>query len=234
MQQLASSPPEVSARFFIEAVIDQLASQREGREVYRDEERIELSFLRNPYMRPIRPVTDQDRQQWATEYEIFRRGLEVATHGTAIDTLPFLTPSQVQELKSLGFSTVEDLRDMSDDAVQALPMGRRLKQLAEAYLDDAAALAALTKAQAENDRLTSENVALRHEVENLREQNSRLFTQLQSRLDAPNPIAVTIPTLPDPPMRAPSTEPAQSSFAGLPEITPRRRKPAAAAPAGAE
>jgi hypothetical protein len=215
---MLTSPPDVSPRFFLEAVEDHQASERAGRRIFRDEERVELSFLRNPYMRPIVPVTDEHRQQWPEEYSTFRRGQEIATHGTPIDILPFLKPAQVHELKLLGFEIVEDLRDMSGQAAQQIPQGHRLKQLAEAYLDDAASLAALTAAQAENDRQAGEIAALQREIDNLREQNAQLHERLRDQSEAPEPVLTGV-----------RQEPEQSALAGLPELPLRRRKVAAAA-----
>jgi hypothetical protein len=170
--------------------------------------------------------TDEHRQQWPDEYGAFKRGQEVAINGTPLEQWSVLKPAQVHELKLSGFEIVEDIRDMSDHAAQQIPQGHRLKQLAEAYLDDAASLAALTAAQAENNRQAAEIAALQREIENLREQNTQLFSQLQVQLNGPHPLSTTVVGVYDPADIARANrpqEPVQSALAGLPELPSRRR-----------
>jgi hypothetical protein len=227
---------DIYPRFFMDEVLDALASEREGRPVYLEEERVELNLPGNPYTKPVVRVTDEHRERWPDEYEAFRRGEEIAVSGIPLEQLPFLKRTQVLELKALGFLTVEHLAEMNDHAMQRIPMyGRRLKELAAAYLDDAVAMAALAQAQAEIDRRDAEIGALRLQIENLTAQMTNIFAQLQQRLDAPNPLTTIIPGALDPTevakLHAPPPEPAQSSFADLPELTSRRRRAAKAEPA---
>jgi hypothetical protein len=225
-------------RFFLDEVLDGLASEREGRPIYLEVERIELNYPGNPYTKPVMAVTDEHRQRWPEEYDAFKSGQEVAVNGTPLEQWPVLKRSMVLELKALGFHTVEQIRDMNDHAVQRIPMyGRKMKELAAAYLDDAVAAAALSKAQVDIDRRDAQIAALRLQVENLTSQMAEMFGQLQDRLNAPDPIAAVIPGTLDPKeiekMHMTQAE-RQSSFAGLPEVPLRRRKVATKAEADVE
>ena len=150
------------------------------------------------------------------------------------DVLPFLKPAQVKELKALDIMTVEHLAGLNDHGLQRIAMGgRRLKELAESYLDDAKAMALVTEKQAENDRLNAEIAALKLENENNREQMRQVFAELQQLRNAQHPLATAVPAASDPfeMMKMQGMQPqlpeAQSSFADLPAPPPRRRRQAA-------
>jgi hypothetical protein len=235
---LTQPSSDMYPRFFMDEVLNALASEREGRPIYLEEERVELNYPGNPYTKPVMRVTDEHRQRWPEEYEAFKSGQEVAVHGTPLEQWPVLKRSMVLELKALGFHTVEQIRDMNDHAVQRVPMyGRKMKELAAAYLDDAVAAAALSKAQVDIDRRDAQIAALRLQVENLTSQMAEMFGQLQDRLNAPDPIAAVIPATLDPTeiekLHATQAE-RQSAFADLPDIQPRKRRTAAKAEADVE
>src|ERR1700761_896744 len=125
-------------RFFVDQVQDPVASEREGRPIYRDEERVEIIMPGNPHTRPVARVSREHQERWPKEYAAFKEGIEVSPDGTPLEEWSILKRSQVMELKGLGFKTVEHIRDMDDHAVQRIGMGgRNLKQAAEVFLDDA-------------------------------------------------------------------------------------------------
>lgn len=212
-------------RFFIESVQDLVASEREGRPIFHDEERVEIIMPGNPLTRPVHKVTDADRQEWPEQYKAFKSGLEISPDGTPLEQWPILKRAQVLELKALGFLTVEHLSLASDLALQRVGMaGRRLKDLAIAYLDDAQNAALSNKLAAENERKDAEIAALKMQVEQLAVSQHRLFEEMQTMKNAPNPLATFIPGMHDPVAQSQQlavTAPGASSLASLPE--PRRR-----------
>ena len=223
----------VYPRFFMEAVQDIVASEQQGRPIFRDEERVEIIMAGNPYSKPVHRVTHEHKERWSKEYEAFRKGEEIALEGTPLEQWPVLKRSMVLELKALGFQTVDQIADMSDHAVQRIPMyGRRLKELAGAFMDDAKASALVTAATAANDRKDAEIAALRLQVENMASQMNTMFAQVQDKLNAPHPIASAIPGMSDPAEFARQAQgaqaPAQSSFADLPAPGARKRRQAEA------
>ncbi len=72
-------------RFFIETMRDENASRQNGREMFRDEERVEIVMPGNPYTRPVMRVTDEHRQIWPKQYEAFKAGQEIAIDGTPLE-----------------------------------------------------------------------------------------------------------------------------------------------------
>jgi hypothetical protein len=121
-------------RFFVDQVQDMVASEMQGRPIFRDEERVEIIMPGNPHTRPVARVTDEHRQRWPQHYEAFREGIEVSPEGTPLEEWPILKRSQVLELKALGFMTVEQVGTWTISSIQRIGMGgRRLKDIAAVF-----------------------------------------------------------------------------------------------------
>lgn len=186
-------------RFFIDSVQDMVASENEGRPIYRDEERVEIFMPGNPYTRPVERVSNEHKQRWPKEYAAFKDGIEMSPDGTPLEEWSILKRSQILELKGLGFKTVEHIRDMDDHAIQRIPMyGRRLRELAEVFLDDASRIAMTNKLSAENDKKDAEIAALRHQVEEMGKLTHQVHSEMQAMKNAPSVIATNIPGMSDP------------------------------------
>ncbi len=223
---------DVYPRFFMDTVEDLVATERAGHPIFRDEERVEINIPGNPHTKPVMLVTDRERRQWPEAYEAFKKGQEVAVHGTPLEYWSILKPSQVRELKAIGLLTIEHVRDMNDHAIQRIPMfGHKIRQMAQAYLDEAAAFATVTAAQAESERKDARIAELELHVTNLQTQMTSMFAQLQEKLNTPNPLMTAIPGMSDPVELAKfgkPEEPVRSAFDDLPMPPPRRRKAAEA------
>ena len=216
----------VYPRFFVDQVQDVVASEQQGRPIFRDEERVEIIMPGNAQTRFVARVNREHTERWPKEYEAFRAGIEVSPEGTPLEEWPILKRSQVLELKALGFKTVEHVRDMSDHAIQRVGMGgRALKDRALIFLDDAERIAATTRLSAENERKDAEIAALRAQVTQMGQLMEQKFAELQLMKDAPNPLATHIPGMHDPVGQAQQAvhhEVAPSSLDGL--AAPRRRR----------
>lgn len=218
----------VYPQFFMDPIEDPIASEQAGRPIYREEERVKINMAGNPHFAPIFRVTAEHRERWPKEYEAFKKGHEIAPDGTPLEQWPVLKRAMVLELKALNFLTVEQVAAMSDQAIQRIGMGgRRLKELAAAYLDDAKAQAVVTAAQADTARKETEIAALKLQVENMATQMQQMHQQMMARLDAPNSVASAIPGMSDPAEAARQSHgaavPGQSALADLPSPKSRRR-----------
>lgn len=222
--------PGVYPRFYVDSVLNPVATEREGRQIYTDIERVEIVIAGNPYTKPIENVTNEHRQRWSKEYEAFKQGIEMSPDGTPLEMWPVLKPSQILELKALGFKTVEHIRDMNDHAIQRIGMGgRMLKGLAEGFLDDAARVAETNRLAIDNDRKDSEILALRHQIEEMGRQMESRFSELQTLKNAPSPLLTTIPGMSDPAETARQAQPQDHAVSSLDSIKPRRGRPPKAA-----
>lgn len=217
-------------RFYLEPIEDPVASAQAGRMICRDEERVEIILPGNPLTKPVQIVGDEQRQRWPEEYKAFKQGLEMAPDGTPLEQWPILRRSQVMELKAINFVTVEQVARADDLAIQRIGLGgRRLRDMAIAYLDDAAAGAMATKLAAENDAKTAEISNLTRQVSELGELVRSMHAAQQARADAPGVIESTIPGMIDPiaqaNQRAPQAAPSGSSLDAMPAPRPRGRPP---------
>lgn len=224
----------VYPEFFTDEVEDALASEREGRPIFRSVERVRIHLPGNPLTKPVHNVTNEHRERWPEQYAAFKRGEELAVDGTPLEAWALLKKAMVLELKALGFMTVEQVAGMSDQAMQRIPMyGRKIRELAEAFLDDAKRNALAAQLAADNERKDAEISRLSAQVEELGKQMQEMHTQLQSLRNAPSPIATHVPGLADPVEQAraaqPQPGPVQSSLA---DLAPRRTRKRATADQG--
>lgn len=227
----ANEQDRVFPRFFMDSIEDKVASLHAGRPIFREEERVEIIMPGNPFTRPIKRVTDEERQRWPEAYAAFKKGLDQATEGTPLEEWPRLKRSQVNELKHLGFQTVEQVAAASDAVIQRIGMGGRdLVLLARAFLDTAAETAIVEQALAEREQKEMEIASLRNQLAEMSALVASLHASQQRLLDAPNPIVTAIPGMADPQaphlLHQPGAPVAESSLASL-ASTPRRggRKP---------
>src|SRR6185312_12614761 len=215
---------KIMPRFFIESVKDELASQREGRPIFKDQERVELIMAGNPYNSPVQIVTDEQRQRWPRQYEAFRAGQDMAVNGTPLEQWPILSRSQVLELKGMNFLTVEQVAEMNDQATQRMMGGMRLRTLAKAYLDEAEAGALLAKTTADNDRKDAQIAELTEKVTQLSELLNRVHGEMLTLKNAPSPIATFVPASADPfAQNLPQPQVGSSSLDSLNNLPIRRK-----------
>jgi hypothetical protein len=172
---LAASEARNYPRFFIETVRDEHSSRHHGREIFREEERVEIIMPGNPYTRPIMRVSDEHRQAWPKQYEAFKAGQEIATEGTPLEAWARVQPKQLHELKALGFKTVEQIANMDDQAAGRVGTGgRELRRVAQAFLNDGARMATVERLAAENDAKNAEIEDLRLRLHGLEQTIERI------------------------------------------------------------
>lgn len=213
-------------RFYVEPVEDPLASAQNGRMICRDEERVEIILPGNPLTKPVHVVTDVHRQRWPEEYKAFKSGMEMAVDGTPLEQWPILRRSQVMELKAINFVTVEQVARADDNAIQRMGLGgRRLRELAIGYLDDAAAGAFATKLAAENDAKDAQISSLTRQVAELGELVRSMHSNMQAKADAPSTIDSVIPGMVDPIAMAAQRAPQEVAGGSSLDALPQRRGP---------
>lgn len=214
----------VYPRFFVDQVQDNVASEQQGRPIFRDEERVEIIMPGNAQTRFVAKVNSEHTQRWPKEYEAFKAGFEISPDGTPLEEWPILKRSQVLELKAIGFKTVEQVRDMNDHAIQRVGMGARmLKESALVFLDDAERIAATTRLSAENQRKDEEIATLRQQITQMGALMEQRFAELQAMRDAPSSIATAIPGMSDPMERVRQAVPLEAGPSSLDGLAGNRR-----------
>lgn len=192
MSFMSGARDQVQPRFHMEAIQDNAATAREGRPIFRYEERVQHLIPGSPNQF-VERVNDEHRQRWPQQYEAFRRGEEMAAEGTPLEHWPILNRAQVMELKALGFSTVEQCAEMSDTAMQRIPIaGQRIRDRARAYLDEAQKAAFVEQLNRDNEALSSRIASLERQNEELSKLLERVSGQLTALRDKPDPIATYV------------------------------------------
>jgi hypothetical protein len=103
-------------------------------------------------------------QRWSEQYKRFKAKEHQVAEGTPVDELPFLTQAKRSELKALSIYTAEALAALDGQPLKNLGQGGRdLKNQAQAYLDNAAGSANVTKMAAELEELRRTVAELRAE-----------------------------------------------------------------------
>lgn len=147
--------------------LDQEATSKEGRPIYKEKEYIMIMIPGE------RDVTH--RAAWAKDYERFPRQYaafknkqnQEAASGTPLKLVPWLSLSQVKELEYFNCVTVEQLAAMPDSTAMKFIEIQKLKQLAKDFLQAAKEAAPLTAMRAEMDKKDNELAAMKLQIEKL-------------------------------------------------------------------
>lgn len=158
----------VFPRFFKKAVADQIATEKEGRPIFKEIEMVEITSAGNPYSIPHMVVTDEHRQRWPEHYKQFKAGQDRQISGTPLSQWPMISLAEVEGLAALKIFSVEDLADLNDLGLQRLGMGgRELQAKARAYLKaakDFASVHAEAKAREQIEQRFAEQTKTMNEM----------------------------------------------------------------------
>jgi hypothetical protein len=185
--------------FFIEAVPDELASNRQGYPIYRDEERVRIHMPGNNLSIPVEKVNEEHRQRWPEHYRRFKSGQEMAHDGTPLEMWPAISSkSQVLFLKHHDIHTIEQMAHVSDYNLTALGMGaRQLRDLAKAFLDSAQRNAMTKALMSENEKLAVELIEAKQQITELKGLMNQMQVQIEGLANRPH-MAHHIPGQHDP------------------------------------
>lgn len=167
--------------FYVEAVEDKSASEKEGRPVFRDVEFVRIAIAGDSKTEVVHKVTDKIRNQFPQEYDHWKRTQQQAVVGTPLEQWPGASVSFVKTCKMMNVYTVEALADLTDAHLRNLGMDARTMQArAKAWLESA-------RDNAATERLAAENSRLHDEVELLKQQIKDMGTRFQemAQSDAP-------------------------------------------------
>lgn len=119
-------------KFFFAYNENEEKSLREGRPIFDEIPSISIQWPGGD--ETVRRIEPQDIQEYPDLYERFKAGNEPITDGTPLAEWSLMTGSAMRELQYLGFKTVEQLANGSDEAKRKLgPLSRFIK-LAQDWL----------------------------------------------------------------------------------------------------
>ncbi len=188
-------------RFYIETYHDEGASGRAGRPIFGEREMVEIFLPGNTLNRPVEIVREHHRLQWAKEYEAFKAGREPSADGWPLEQWPALPPARIMELKAIGFRSVEDVAGMSEVAISQIGMGaRKLKELANAFLDEAENTRQVVQKTEEVEQLRAQVEAQANQIAELGALMKKMHEDAMARAAAPAQLAAVPQAYPSPPV----------------------------------
>ena len=141
--------------------------------------KIETFFEQMEADRKIGRIHPNWLTKWRDDYKLFKAGQEIPVEGTPIKGWKLLTGAQQKELLHLNIVTVEQLANLTDDAMRNVGMGAvTLKQRAQAWLaqNEGKEAGAVKLAQA-----LTENKILQDTIANLTEKVEALAKQVEAK-----------------------------------------------------
>jgi len=174
MQIAQARPPFIE--FFVDAQPDPQRSKDLGYRVTKDVDMVRIvqpgsrddllkkatewiSQLRNKY---LENTHDAYPEEWINaidnKYKMWKQGQEAPLDGTSVKEWPLLSPAQAQNLIACHVVTIEDVAEMTENAMLSYGMGaRELKEKAKEWL----------KGKEVSDQAMTENIELKKQLEAL-------------------------------------------------------------------
>lgn len=162
-------------------------SVNEGRPIFDDVEMIEIRVRGTKDNIVVRPVRPDDAQRFRQAYRAYKDNMKAAESGTPLAQWPILTLSQVEELKYLGFTTVEHLAAAGDNVIAKVMGLQTLKTKALAFLEFSKGAAPLEQMQRKIDEKANEVNTMQEQIRMLQQ---RLDTAEASAKAAKAPLAI--------------------------------------------
>lgn len=133
-------------------------------------EMVEIITPGDRLSRPIQRVSEEHRLRWPRQYKAFKDGIETGTAGTAIATWQVLSWQTQNDLRALGFQTIEQLATAHDGQMAGVPNGQVWRRKAQEFV----------KQNTKVSDTQSELAALKEQMAAL---TARLATQEQGKTD---------------------------------------------------
>ena len=109
--------------FYMREVLDEKASKLKNRRIVKPVEYCRKEVAGDNKTIWDAPVSDADKHNWPQQYAAFQRGESEMVMGTPLDAWPMLTADHRAALKNMGFKSVEQIRDVTDSAINSMSGG---------------------------------------------------------------------------------------------------------------
>jgi hypothetical protein len=162
-------------QFYHQAVRQGGASEREGRDIYKDEEYVWIRFPGDRTKEVKRPVDLRgtgshapDPVRWPQAWAAFKNSGIQVQEGTPLEQFPVLGTSTVMNFKAYNIHTVEQLASVSDAVIHNLGTGAMdLREKAKIWLKAAKDVSQVTFLQTELSKRDTDIAALKHQLAEL-------------------------------------------------------------------
>ena len=151
-------------RFFKEVMLDVEASKEAGHKKFRDAVMIQIMVPGDRRHIVVREVRPDDIQRFNEKYTKFMANEQTEVDGYPISQWPAVTRAQAEELKYLGFHTVENLAETSEAVMSKYPGLREISRRASAFIMAQKESAPVEKLQGQIDDLAKQNEVLQMQL----------------------------------------------------------------------
>jgi hypothetical protein len=167
-------------KFFTAPLKNEERSTEEGRPIFDDVDMIEIRVRGTKDNIVQRPVRADDKQRFRDAWRAHQDGEKAVQSGTPLAQWPVMSTSQVEEMKYLGFVTVEQIAEANDGVVSGIAGLQTLKNKAKAFIE-------FSKGAAPIEQLQNKLAESANETETLRRQlaeTQAALSKLVARADA--------------------------------------------------
>lgn len=185
--RIPSQNLSVVPHFYMDSVLDGIASNKAGRLIYRSVEMVLLTFAGANGQTIRRKVLDHDRKEYAPYYEAFKKGnQEMVIDGTDLRNWPMIDRAQAETFAAMQVRTVEQLANLSDSQLMGMGMGaHKLRSKAQDWLAISSNTAEGMRAAEKNRELEAANADLAARVKDLEARvqgSNRMMQMMQSNV----------------------------------------------------
>jgi hypothetical protein len=173
-QRRGDADKSLAVKFYLEPIQNEEKTLEEGRPIFEDREMVEIRVRGDRNNIVIRPVRPDDKKRFRNAYMAFKDEDQKLRSGTPLSQWPLMSRSFVEELKFLGFYTVEDIAEASEISLSKVNGLRNFQEKAKSFLEFAAGGSPVTKLEARLDELQSN-------LEAALQQNARLNAALEEK-----------------------------------------------------
>lgn len=165
-------------QFYWKAVHHPAKSQAAGCPVYEDHVYVKIQEPGERLTQIDRPVRPEDKRVWAIQWNQFQQNQDQLPDGTPIGLLYPEKPSVVHMLAAHGVHTVQQLANLSANAIDTIGMGaQHYVNDAQKYIKSAEAGAGTVQLRKEIEAKDRDIKILRSQLESLKNEVDRLSAQ---------------------------------------------------------
>lgn len=173
----SAADAKLYVRFYTDIVPDPVATAESGIRKFRDATMVQIMVPGDKRNIVIREARDDDKQRFAKTYEAFQRNSSQGIDGYPLSQWAMVSRAMVEELKYLGFVTVEQVAGASDAACGKYPGLRELSRRATAWLQ-------AQKDSAPLEQLNSALEARDAQIKEMQAQIAQLIASNGAKVDA--------------------------------------------------
>jgi hypothetical protein len=178
--QSAEADKNLAVRFYLHPLQNDEETEKQHRPIFNDVEFIEIRVRGDKNNTVQRPARDDDKRRFRDAYKAFQAGEEQALSGTPLKEWPSMTKSMLEELKYMGFFTVEQLAGATDGVCSKFAGLMTWKQKAQLFLEFAKGAPAIDALQARVEAAENEREVQARQLQELLAANQRMEAQIEA------------------------------------------------------